>query len=559
MTIFKNINTLNKIRIIQALFIVTIIAILFYSFYLANFVLREFHSIKENELKIQSSIVKVKYDVLKYHDMLMEASIYKSLNPIREKKRSEFYKKTKDEINELSKKINSIAFTNKEEIKQTLSKLSKSYKTFYLLAGNMPSDFGESFEDGIDSISAANQYSEEIKKLLDTLSKNINLAVEDKFSIVTNRAVSIKKLIYITAFVAIFITMMLGLVIVRTITSTVNSLKERVNDLIEGKELDENFEMDSKDEMGELSKLFNTYIKKINDSIAEDERFIKSVANVVETIKDGNYSVMVEDKSQNENIEHLKNVLNDMILSSSKNLGLIQHALQSYQNADFRYKIDAQLEGQMGELIHNSNYLGSNVSSLLSLITEANNVLKNSITSLFTGSQSLNSSVEKQNSSLEKINIVTHEMVQTLEESSQNMLSMKDDSENMRHILDKIDNIAKQTNLLALNASIEAARAGEYGRGFAVVADEVRKLAESTQDALVEISTSIDQLTESVFSAANSFKTQESQINNINDSFVEFKNISSNNTSIANEINDMTTTISDLSKELVEATSKAKF
>lgn len=556
---FKNINTLNKIRIIQALFIVTIIAILFYSFYLANYGLREFHSIKENELKIQSSIVNVKYDVLKYHDMLMEASIYKSLNPIREKKRSEFYEKTKVEIDQLTIDINSINFSNKEEIEKTLSQLIKAYKTFYLLAGNMPSDFGESFEDGIDSISAANQYSDEIKKLLDALSENINKAVEDKFITVTNKAIAIKQIIYITAFVAIFITMMLGLLIVRAITSTVNSLKERVTDLIDGKELDENFEMDSKDEMGELSKLFNTYIKKINDAIAEDEHFIKNVSNVVETIKYGNYSVLVEDKSQNENIEHLKNVLNDMILSSSKNLGLIQNALQSYQNADFRYKIDAQLEGQMGELIHNSNYLGSNVSSLLSLITEANNVLKNSITSLFTGSQSLNSSVEKQNSSLEKINIVTHEMVQTLEESNQNMLSMKGNSENMRHILDKIDNIAKQTNLLALNASIEAARAGEYGRGFAVVADEVRKLAESTQDALVEISTSIDQLTESVFSAANSFKTQESQINNINDSFVEFKNISSNNTSIANEINGMTTTISDLSKELVEATSKAKF
>ena len=556
---FKNINTLNKIRIIQALFIVTIIAILFYSFYLANYGLREFHSIKENELKIQSSIVNVKYDVLKYHDMLMEASIYKSLNPNREKKRSEFYEKTKNEIDQLSITINSVAFTNKKEIEITLSQLTKAYKTFYLLAGNMPSDFGDSFEDGIDSISAANQYSDEIKKLLDTLSENINKAVEDKFITVTKKAVAIKQIIYITAFVAIFITMMLGLLIVRTITNTVNSLKERVNDLIDGKELDENFEIDTKDEMGELSKLFNTYIKKINDAIAEDEHFIKNVSSVVETIKYGNYSVLVEERSHNENIEHLKDVLNDMIVSSSTNLLLIQNALQSYQNADFRYRIDTQLDGQMGELIHNSNYLGSNISSLLSLIADANSILQNSITSLFTGSKSLNNSVERQNNSLTKINAVTHEMVETLEQSNKDMVSMQENSENMRHVLDKIDNIAKQTNLLALNASIEAARAGEYGRGFAVVADEVRKLAESTQDALVEISTSIDQLTTSVLSTANSFREQEAQINNINNSFVEFKNISQENTSIANEINHLTESISDLSKGLAEATSKAKF
>lgn len=65
---------------------------------------------------------------------------------------------------------------------------------------------------------------------------------------------------------------------------------------------------------------------------------------------------------------------------------------------------------------------------------------------------------------------------------------------NMQSIIELIDNITSQTSLLSLNASIEAARVGEAGKGFAVVASEISNLAEQTQNATVDITELINNI-----------------------------------------------------------------
>ncbi|WP_312830554.1 methyl-accepting chemotaxis protein [Pseudomonas rhodesiae] len=168
-------------------------------------------------------------------------------------------------------------------------------------------------------------------------------------------------------------------------------------------------------------------------------------------------------------------------------------------------------------------------------------------------------------------------MVENVEDTSQEVQGLALMATDISKVLDVIRAIAEQTNLLALNAAIEAARAGEAGRGFAVVADEVRALAYRTQQSTSEIEQMISSIQKGTGAAVSAMTHTNAQaqrtlntaqgagtalveitesIDNITERNVLIATASEEQAQVAREVDRSLVSIRDLSSQASEGSSQ---
>ncbi len=146
---------------------------------------------------------------------------------------------------------------------------------------------------------------------------------------------------------------------------------------------------------------------------------------------------------------------------------------------------------------------------MLAEITETSSDVKSSLESNIEDANDTRKDIKKVNQTLQEVHRQITGMVDEIqqnayreEELAERLNMLLTSVQDVKTVLQVIEEIADQTNLLALNAAIEAARAGEHGRGFAVVADEVRKLAERTQKSILEINNTVNTIVQAVAEAS---------------------------------------------------------
>ncbi|HIF6102060.1 methyl-accepting chemotaxis protein [Vibrio parahaemolyticus] len=326
----------------------------------------------------------------------------------------------------------------------------------------------------------------------------------------------------IYSIIAVLASVIALTLLIRTLMRPLDTLNTAIKDVASGKgDLTQRLETDTDQEFSELEKNFNTFMENLQQQIIESKSISDQILTGTQITAEGARDSAGAIQTQLQELEQLATAMHEMSVTATEVANNAQGAASAAKEAD-----QATIEG----------------SSVVSESTQTINMLSDSID-------------------------LAVEEVQVLESATANIET----------ILKVINDIADQTNLLALNAAIEAARAGESGRGFAVVADEVRTLAQRTQESTTEIRSMIEQLQSGASSVASAMHQSKGSaveavekadlandalqrirdaIQRISDMNLQIASAAEEQSLVAEEINNNTVNIKDLSTQVADSANR---
>jgi methyl-accepting chemotaxis protein WspA len=228
------------------------------------------------------------------------------------------------------------------------------------------------------------------------------------------------------------ILLLLCWIVVRGIVAPTEKLIERMKDMAEGaSDLTRRVEVNSQDEIGQLSGYINAVIQRIHDLIARVR---------VSTIQ-------------------LNSTATEIAASAGEQQGTVQGFTAS-----------------TSEIAAASNEISATSQELLRTTEDVRRKAEETSTLAESG-----------RAGLVGMKGTMEQLAEATSSISAKLGTIREKAGGINVVVTTITKVADQTNLLSINAAIEAEKAGEAGRGFLVVAREIRRLADQTAVATLDI------------------------------------------------------------------------
>ncbi|NMA85177.1 MAG: methyl-accepting chemotaxis protein [Epulopiscium sp.] len=296
----------------------------------------------------------------------------------------------------------------------------------------------------------------------------------------------VRQMIIILGVISFIVAILIAFTITHSISSPVKSMMRLMGRAEEG-DLIVHYDYKGENEMGALSRSFNTMIGNIKDLIIQTREALTEV------------------------IQHV-NVVDQVALETATVSRQVASAVEAIAAGAMDQAKDAETTTYaINQLAEEINHMTETM-DIVTEVTKQTQLISNEATG-----------------TIELLSQKTQQSITMSEKMQVDIEALEQQTKEIVQVVKAIEAISEQTNLLSLNAAIEAARAGEAGRGFAVVADQVRKLADQSKGSTQMIGGMVQgiqkEIKDTVAIVAQGDKIYQQQVEAVNQTEKIFKEI----------------------------------
>ncbi len=308
------------------------------------------------------------------------------------------------------------------------------------------------------------------------------LAIDQKSSEAERSLRSIILVLAILLALGAAVTVLISLVISRSIAKPINLAASGFRELAEGEaDLSACIDMDRSDEIGDLVTDFNTFLCKLRDTIAE--------------LKGSQADLFGIGEELGKSVEGATGAVAQL----TGNIGVVR------ERGEHQASSVEQSSSAVSQIARNIASLDDLIASQAASITEASAAIEEMVGNI----HAVTGSVAKMASEFSTLSEASETGKATLAKAAERVAQISGQSRSLLEANEVIAAIASSTNLLAMNAAIEAAHAGEAGKGFSVVADEIRRLSETASEQSKTIGRELTLILEAITDIVEASKESE--------------------------------------------------
>ena len=216
---------------------------------------------------------------------------------------------------------------------------------------------------------------------------------------------------------------------------------------------------------------------------------LRVLSGVATKISEGDLGVEVPIAGRKDEIGVLGEAFKKMVTSLKNQISMMIEVVAALSS------VAGELSSTMSQLLQNASRTSTAVTEVTTTMAEVSQAAKvasaKAVNVVETSQQALatsDSGRDATQKTIDRIGVIRDQM----KSIGETVVKLSEQSQAIEEIIVSVQDLADQSHLLAVNASIEAARAGDQGKGFAVVANEIKSLADQSKEATDQIRSILD-------------------------------------------------------------------